>query len=227
MSKNDVGDALLEAIGNAVRSKRQDLGLSQKALADRSNLHPTYVSELERGTRNLSVKALNQVAEALNLTFGQLATLAESGVQSLVKPLLILLIEDNRADVRLIQQALVRKNPSPVFQVVSDGAAALQYLRRKGDYKRAAIPDLVILDLNLPKKSGREVLSEMKKDESLRKIPVVVFSTSHARDDVQRSYDLNANCFITKPVDVDEFFKTVGTMHDYWFKTVKLPQIAI
>lgn len=217
-------DTLLEAIANAVRMKRLDLGLSQKSLAERSNLHPTYISELEGGRRNLSVKALSQVAQALNMTFAQLASYAESGMQELIQPLLILLVEDSKPDVRLIQQALQRKTPAPVFEIVTDGASALQYLRKKGDYKKAATPDLIILDLNLPKKSGREVLAEIKKDESLRSIPVVIFSTSSAREDIQKSYNLNANCFITKPVDVDSFFKTVGALHDYWFKVVKLPQ---
>lgn len=223
MSKKGTDNSLLEAIGSAVRTKRADLGMSQKTLAERCDLHPTYISELERGTRNLSVQALSQIAEALDLSFSQLAVLAEQGVQAIIEPLVVLLVEDNKSDVRLIQQALQRKTPAPVFKVLSDGASALQYLRKKGEFKREESPDLIILDLNLPKKSGREVLSEIKHDDKLRKIPVVVFSTSHAKDDIQRSYDLNANCFITKPVDADEFFKTVGSVHDYWFKTVKLP----
>lgn len=234
LSKDNIGfqltlnqepdDPLLVAIGTTVRLKRTALGLSQKTFAEKSNLHATYVSELEKGARNLSVKALSQIASALNMTVSELFTHAETIARAYASPLTILLVEDNKPDVRLIEQALERKSPPPLCHVVSDGATAVQFLKRKGDFKKYPVPDLIILDLNLPKKSGAEVLAELKADSKLKKIPVVIFSTSSAMDDIQKSYDMNANCFITKPTDVDEFFSTISTIHDYWFSTVQLPK---
>ncbi|MBC8000366.1 MAG: response regulator [Leptolyngbya sp.] len=228
MNSNKDPDAeLLVAIGATVRVKRTALGLSQKGFAEKSNLHATYVSELEKGARNLSVKALSQIATALNLTVSELFALAEATAKAFANPMTILLVEDNKPDVHLIEQALMRKIPAPHCHVVADGATALQFLKRKGEFKKSPVPDLIILDLNLPKKSGSEVLAELKADSKLKNIPVVIFSTSSARDDIQKSYDLNANCFITKPEDVDEFFSTISTIHDYWFSTVQLPSIGL
>jgi CheY-like chemotaxis protein len=136
----------------------------------------------------------------------------------------VLLVEDNSADVRLTQEALrdgkVRNN----LRVARDGVEALEYLRREGAHTDAPRPHVVLLDLNLPRKNGREVLAEMKADPSLRRIPVVVLTSSKAEEDIARTYDLHANCYVTKPVGLDEFMTVVGSIEDFWFTIVKLPR---
>ncbi len=139
------------------------------------------------------------------------------------KPVEILLVEDNPGDVRLTQEALndgkVRNN----MHVAEDGVEAVAFLRREGKYADAPRPDLILLDLNLPKKDGREVLADIKTDEDLKRIPVVVLTTSKAEQDIFRAYDQHANCYITKPVDLDQFITIVKGIEDFWFTIVKLP----
>ena len=139
------------------------------------------------------------------------------------RPIEILLVEDNLGDVRLTQEALREGKVSNHLSVAGDGAAALDFLRRNGAHANAPRPDLVLLDLNLPKKDGREVLAEMKSDPSLRRIPVVVLTTSKAEEDVLRSYNLHANCYITKPVDLEQFIRVVKSIDDFWLTVVRLP----
>jgi len=139
------------------------------------------------------------------------------------RPIEILLVEDNPGDVRLTQEALKEGKVLNELNVVMDGIEALNYLRKTGKYADAVIPDIILLDLNLPKKDGREVLAELKADPKLRRIPVVVLTTSKAEEDVLRSYDLHANCYITKPVDLEQFIEVVKAVEDYWFTVVKLP----
>ena len=140
-----------------------------------------------------------------------------------IKPKEILLVEDNAADVRLTREAFKEGNVTHHLNVASDGEAAMAFLHRRGQYAAAPRPDLVLLDLNLPKKDGREVLAEIKGDPSLRKIPVVVLTTSKAEEDVARAYDLNCNCYITKPVDLDQFIKVVQSIDDFWLHVAVLP----
>ena len=140
-----------------------------------------------------------------------------------VRPINILLVEDNPGDVRLTIEALREGKVHNNLHVVGDGVEALAFLHRQGPYEDAPIPDLVLLDLNLPKKDGREVLEEIKADPHLRRIPVVVLTTSHAEQDVLRSYDLHANCYITKPVDLEQFINVVRTIEDFWLAVVTLP----
>ena len=135
----------------------------------------------------------------------------------------ILLIEDNPGDVRLTEEALKEGKVINRLSVVPDGVEAIEYLRKRGDYASAATPDLVLLDLNLPKKDGREVLAEVKQDPELRKIPVVVLTTSRDEQDILKSYDLHANCYITKPVDFEQFIRVVRAIEDFWLSVVKLP----
>jgi CheY-like chemotaxis protein len=135
----------------------------------------------------------------------------------------ILVVEDNPADVRLIEEALREGKFKNRLNVVSDGVEAMAYLRRQDRYREARRPDLVLLDLNLPKKDGREVLAEIKADDELRSIPVVILTTSKAEEDIMRTYHLNANCFITKPVGIDEFIKVVQEIEEFWLNIVKLP----
>lgn len=142
---------------------------------------------------------------------------------TLGRPIEILLIEDNAADVRLTQEALREGKVRNNLTVARDGEEALQMLRRSGGYASAPRPDLVLLDLNLPRKDGREVLAIMKGDDELRRIPVVVLTTSSAEADVLRSYDLHANCYIVKPVDLEQFVGVVKSIDDFWLTIVRLP----
>jgi two-component system, chemotaxis family, response regulator Rcp1 len=139
------------------------------------------------------------------------------------RPVEILLVEDNPGDVRLTIEALKEGRVSNRVTVVGDGEEALACLRKQGKYAHAARPDLVLLDLNLPRKGGQEVLAEVKADPDLRRIPVVVLTTSQAEQDILRSYDLNANCYITKPVELGQFLAVVRSIEDFWLTVVKLP----
>lgn len=140
------------------------------------------------------------------------------------KPVEILLVEDNPGDVRLTVEALKDGKLRNSLKVVTDGVEALALLRRRGQYADAARPDLILLDLNLPRMDGREVLAQIKQDPNLRRIPVVVLTSSQAEQDIIRSYDLQANCYITKPVDLYQFATVVKSIEDFWFTIVKLPQ---
>lgn len=135
----------------------------------------------------------------------------------------ILLVEDNPGDVRLTEEALKEGKVVNRLNVVQDGVEALAYLRKEGEYASAETPDLILLDLNLPKKDGREVLAEVKEDPDLRMIPVVVLTTSRDEQDILKSYDLHANCYITKPVDFEQFIGVVRAIEDFWLSVVKLP----
>ena len=140
------------------------------------------------------------------------------------KPIEILLVEDSPGDVRLIQEALKDARVRNRMAVVGDGVEALAYLHQQGAYARAPRPGLILLDLNLPRKNGFEVLREVKADEAIKHIPVVVLTTSQAEQDIVRSYDLYANAFITKPVDLDQFLSVVKSIEDFWLEIVRLPQ---
>jgi chemotaxis family two-component system response regulator Rcp1 len=135
----------------------------------------------------------------------------------------ILLVEDNPGDVRLTREALREGKVWNHLSTVGDGVAAMQFLRGENGYDDAPRPDLVLLDLNLPKKDGRQVLEEIKNDAELRSIPVVILTTSKAEEDIVRSYNLHANCYITKPVDLEQFMSVVGSIEDFWLCIVKLP----
>ncbi|MDQ1326885.1 MAG: hypothetical protein QG641_165 [Candidatus Poribacteria bacterium] len=135
----------------------------------------------------------------------------------------ILLVEDNPGDVRLTLEASKENKMFNNISVVNDGVEALAFLRRKGDYSKAPRPDIILLDLNLPKKDGREVLEEIKADDNLKNIPVIVLTTSQSEEDILRAYGLNANSYITKPVDLNQFIRVVKSIEDYWFSIVKLP----
>jgi two-component system, chemotaxis family, response regulator Rcp1 len=135
----------------------------------------------------------------------------------------ILLVEDNPADVRLTREIFENGHDSTHLNVVRDGEEAMAFIRREGDYADSPRPQLVLLDLNLPRKDGREVLEELKTDADLCQIPVVVLTTSAAESDILRSYQLHANCFITKPLDLDEFFEVVSSIKDFWLANARLP----
>jgi chemotaxis family two-component system response regulator Rcp1 len=135
----------------------------------------------------------------------------------------ILLVEDNPGDIRLTVEALKEGKVRNRMHTVGDGEEALAFLRRQGPYAEAPRPDLILLDLNLPKKTGQEVLAEIKEDPDLRRIPVVILTVSEAEADIIKTYNLHANCYITKPVDLDRFIEVVKTIEDFWLTVVMLP----
>jgi len=139
------------------------------------------------------------------------------------RPADFLLVEDNPGDVRLTQEALKNHKVKNNLHVVPDGEEAMDFLYRRGKHQNAPRPDIILLDLNLPKKDGREVLAEIKSDPDLKTIPVVVITSSEAEQDIVKSYNLNANCYVTKPVDLNQFIKVVQSVNDFWLTIVKLP----
>lgn len=136
----------------------------------------------------------------------------------------ILLVEDNPGDIRLIVEVLKEGKIHNNLSVVEDGEEALAYLRREGSYRDAIVPDIILLDLNLPKINGTEVLAEIKKDPLLKYIPVIILTTSEAEQDILRAYDLHANCYITKPVNLEQFLTVVRSIENFWLTIVKLPR---
>lgn len=138
-------------------------------------------------------------------------------------PIEILLVEDSKGDARLVQEAFKEGKIRNNLSVVEDGEAAMQFLRKEGQYASAPRPDLILLDLNLPKKDGREVLAEIKQDDRLKRIPVVILTMSQAEEDILKTYNLHANCYVTKPVDLEQFFKVIRMIEDFWLTAVKLP----
>ncbi len=143
----------------------------------------------------------------------------------MIKPIEILMVEDNPVDVLVTREALKQGRILNNLSVAEDGEEALAFLFRTGQFSAAPRPDLILLDLNLPKKDGREILAELKNNPSLRSIPVVILTTSQAEEDVLRSYDCGANCFIVKPVDLEQFTSTIRSVEDFWFSIVKLPAL--
>ena len=143
--------------------------------------------------------------------------------KTLHKPIEILLVEDSPADVIITQEAFREARLLNEIHVVEDGVQAMEFMRRQGNYASAPRPDLILLDLNLPRKSGREVLAEIKNDPQLKSIPVVVLTTSSADEDILKAYDLHANCYVVKPVGFENFLKAVQSIRNFWFSVVSLP----
>ena len=135
----------------------------------------------------------------------------------------ILLIEDNIGDITLTKKTLSKSKIMNNLTIIQDGDEAIEYLSKKGKHSEATTPDVILLDLNLPKKSGQEILNEIKSNELTRHIPVVVLTTSKKEEDILRSYNLHANCFVSKPIDLNQFQEVVSTIEDFWFTIVKLP----
>ena len=146
-----------------------------------------------------------------------------SSLTRIWRPVEILLVEDNPGDVRLTQEALKESKICNHLSVVTDGVEAVEYLRQEGRFAQAVRPDLILLDLNLPRKNGREVLAEIKEDQDLRRIPVVVLTISQDEEDVFKAYNLHANCYVNKPLDLNRFLKVVQSIEDFWLTIVKLP----
>ena len=140
-----------------------------------------------------------------------------------VEPVEILLVEDNPVDVMITKKAFSAGRVSNNLHVAEDGEEAMDFLYKRGKYSSAPSPEIILLDLNLPKKDGREILAEVKADPSLRRIPIVILTTSQDKEDIWRSYNLQANCFITKPVDMEQFTKALECLGEFWFSVVRLP----
>jgi two-component system, chemotaxis family, response regulator Rcp1 len=140
-----------------------------------------------------------------------------------IEPVKILLVEDNPVDVMMTREAFANARVSNSLYVVENGEEAMDFLYKRGFYASSPAPDIILLDLNLPKRDGREVLSEIKTDPSLKHIPVIILTTSESREDIWQSYKLQANCFITKPVDMEQFTNALESIGDFWFAVVKLP----
>lgn len=149
--------------------------------------------------------------------------MTDNSLSATGRPIEILLVEDSPGDVRLIIESLKENKLRNKLDVVEDGVQALAFLHQEGRYAEAPHPDLILLDLNLPKKDGREVLAEIKADENLRRIPVVILTSSKAEEDIFKAYNLQANCYITKPMGLDQFVKVVKSIQEFWLTIVKLP----
>jgi len=143
--------------------------------------------------------------------------------QEYPKPVDILLVEDNPGDIRLTLEAFKEGKCTNTLHVVKDGEEVMDFLRKRNRHAEAPRPDLILLDLNLPKRDGRSVLQEIKSDPELKRIPVVILTTSKAEEDILRTYDLHANCYITKPVDIEEFITITRSIENFWLTIVKLP----
>jgi chemotaxis family two-component system response regulator Rcp1 len=138
-------------------------------------------------------------------------------------PVILLLVEDNPADARLTQEAMKESKMLNKLYQVEDGVEAMAFLRKQGKYADMPRPDVILLDLNMPRKDGRQTLKEIKEDPELRRIPVVVLTVSSAEEDIMKSYDLHANCFVSKPLDLEMFAKVVAGIENFWFEIVRLP----
>ncbi len=143
---------------------------------------------------------------------------------SILSSIDILIVEDNAGDARLIKEVFNENKVFNSLHFVQDGVEATDFLFGRGKYKGAPRPDLIILDLNLPKKDGREVLAEIKSDENLKHIPVVIMTISQAEEDILKSYNLHANCYVTKPIDLNQFIRVIKSIENFWFSIVKLPR---
>jgi CheY-like chemotaxis protein len=141
-------------------------------------------------------------------------------------PIQVLLVEDNPGDVRLIREALKKSRFKLNISVARDGEQALAFMRRQGAYADSPRPEFVLLDLNMPKKDGRAVLAEMKNDPSLRKIPVVIFTSSEAENDINMSYSLHANAYVSKPIEIDHFETVLRSVEEFWMRVAKLPRVT-
>jgi chemotaxis family two-component system response regulator Rcp1 len=176
------------------------------------------MSDFDRSLAEFRVESIAAKSDIVRALVSQ-----SNGLMNTTRVVEILLIEDNLGDARLAREALRTVKVRNNLSWVPDGVEAISFLRRDGKYAGSPRPDLILLDLNLPRKDGREVLSEIKTDERLRRIPVVVLTTSQAEEDILQAYHLNANCYISKPVDLDQLMKVVRTIEDFWLTLVKLP----
>ncbi|MCA9801539.1 MAG: response regulator [Cyanobacteria bacterium HKST-UBA02] len=216
-------EALLNALSKTIRKRREELGLSQTELAERAGLHRTYICNIERGTQNLSLESLNNIARSLDIPVARLIGEAEEAAEEKSGLIRILLIEDNPADVFVFKRCLKNSSHRTSLSVVDSGLKAFELIRKVGDKPRTSLAEIVFLDLNLPGKSGHDLLKAFKQNESLRHIPVVILTTSSNPQDVKKTYGSYANSYLSKPVDPAEFERSINSVLDYWFGTSALP----
>lgn len=220
--KNESDNRLAEGLSEVLKARRVQLGLSQSEVGSRAGLHRTYVSEVERGAQNITIETLWRLAEALETTVLLLIEDATIAIRA-SDPIEVLLIEDNAADIHMVKRTLQASKISSNLTVLSDGKDALDYLNRKGAYADAKAPDLILLDLHLPRKNGYEILKEIRGDNRLKPIPVVILTNSETDTDITKSYEMHANTFITKPLNQKQFQDAISHVLEYWFGVASLP----
>lgn len=219
--KGTQNNRLAEGLSEVIRERRLELGLSQSELSSKAGLHRTYISEVERGTQNLTIETLGKLADALATSVLLLMEDASRATRFTDSAIQILLAEDSAADIHMVERSLKASSLSTVLTVITDGRETIDYLTQK---EPAELPDLILLDLHLPRKNGYEILREIKADKRLKHIPVVVLTNSESNIDVSKSYELHANSFITKPVSQKKFQEAILKVLDYWFGLASLPQ---
>ncbi len=221
MSKSE---RLLEALSKVVKMRRDEAGLSQTELADRAKLHRTYISNIERGTQNISLDILSRIAEALGTTVTDLISNAESTARKSITPIRILLIEDNPSDVFMFKRCLERNDLPAEVDIFNSGQKASDHIKKLDETGGDDLPEIVFLDLNLPGKSGHEILRELKSSQHLKHIPVIILTTSSNPKDIEKTYNHFVNSYLTKPIDPMEFEESITRVLDYWFGTSAIPQ---
>ncbi len=224
-NEDNMSDAseLLRALSKLIRRKREEIGMSQTELAERSGLHRTYINNIERGTKNISIESVKKIADALNLPVSDLLSEAESDIERSVDSITILLVEDNPADVFMFKRCVKRSAVQAAITVIESGKDAQRFLR-KIILQSEGTPDMIFLDLNLPGRSGHELLSEIKTTDALKHIPVVILTTSNNPKDVRRTYGQFANSFLTKPIDPREYQQAIEDVLKYWLNVSSIPR---
>ena len=220
---NSKSENVLKALAKIIKDRREKAGISQTELAERAKLHRTYISNIERGTQNVSIEILCRIAEALGTSISDLIVSAEELTKRSVKPLSILLVEDNPADVFLFKRCLERAEFPTDVTTLKNGQQASEFIESIENDGSANAPELIFLDLNLPGKSGHDILKQLKSTDRFKRIPVIVLTTSSNPQDIDRTYAQFANSYLTKPVDPREFEESVGRVLQYWFETTVLP----
>ncbi|MDZ4837218.1 MAG: response regulator [Candidatus Melainabacteria bacterium] len=215
---------LLGAIGKTIRKRREQLGISQTELAERAGLHRTYINNIEGGSKNISIDSLKGIADALNTTISELMTSAEDASDDTRQPIKILLIEDNAPDVFMFKRCVKQSALPTAVEVLDNGKKAQAQIDTYKESPGDDLPDIIFLDLNLPGgRSGYDILIDIKSNDLLRHIPVIILTTSSNPQDVRKTYGHFANSFMTKPVDPQEYEKSINNVLTYWFDTTSLP----
>ncbi|MCA9817756.1 MAG: response regulator [Cyanobacteriota/Melainabacteria group bacterium] len=216
-------DKLLTALSRIIRKRREEVGMSQTVLAEKSGLHRTYINNIERGSKNISIESLKKIADSLSTTVSDLLTQAEEVSSESESPIKILLVEDNPADVFMFKRCIKKSSLDTAVTVIDSGSRAEEYLKSLTTESSESHPDIVFLDLNLPGRTGHELLKDIKSNEMLRHIPVIILTTSANPKDVRKSFGEFSNSFLTKPVDPVEYEKAIHDVLLYWFSVSSIP----
>ena len=216
-------DKLLTALSRIIRKRREEVGMSQTVLAEKSGLHRTYINNIERGSKNISIESLKRIADSLSTTVSDLLTQAEEVSSESESPIKILLVEDNPADVFMFKRCIKKSSLDTAVTVIDSGSRAEEYLKSLTTESSESHPDIVFLDLNLPGRTGHELLKDIKSNEMLRHIPVIILTTSANPKDVRKSFGEFSNSFLTKPVDPVEYEKAIHDVLLYWFSVSSIP----